>query len=126
MTNKTENKVSNFVKGEKFKFERNSFIFRIFAIVVSYMAMTLWLNAIRADASLWFLWVLIVIQFLLYCSIFSSCYTRSVVVGLNKNLGLVVFSALAILGRVNDWELLIIPLLVIIMLILSAKNKNRE
>lgn len=124
MTNKKENKVSNFVKGEVLKLERNSFTFRIFAIVVSYAAMTLWLNAIRTTAPLWFVWVLIIIQLLLYCSIFLSCCARLVVIGLNKNIGLAIFITLAVLGRVNDWELLIIPLTVIVILIYSAKAKN--
>ncbi|MGK5090243.1 hypothetical protein WDW86_22060 [Bdellovibrionota bacterium FG-2] len=43
---------------------------------------------------------------------------------MNNDLALIVFTLLAVLGRVNDWELLIIPTTVVIMLILSAKNRK--
>ena len=69
-------------------------------------------------------WVLIIIQFALYFSIFIAGYQRSKVFGLNKNIALVLFILLAVLGRVNDWELIIIPLLVVIMLVFSTKNKK--
>jgi len=119
-----ENKASDFIKTEVLKLERNSFVFRILATAVGYAGITFWLNAIRATASLWFVWVLIVIQFTLYFSIFIVGYQRSKVCSLNKNLGIIIFTALAVLGRVNDWELLVIPLLVVSMLIISTRNKN--
>ena len=83
-----------------------------------------WLNSIRATASLWFIWVLIIIQFALYFSIFLTSYNRSKVLGLNKNVALILFIILAVLGRVNNWELIVIPLLVIVMLMFSARNKK--
>jgi ABC-type polysaccharide/polyol phosphate export permease len=46
------------------------------------------------------------------------------VCGLNKALGIIIFIALAILGRVNDWELIIIPLTIVVMLLVSASAKN--
>ncbi len=119
-----ENKAHEFIKGEVLKMERNSFFVRIIAAALGYAGITYWLNAIRADASLWFVWVLIIIQFALYFSIFIMGYRRAIVSGLNKNLSLVIFVALAILGRVNDWELMLISLTVIVMLIISARAKN--
>jgi hypothetical protein len=119
-----ENKASDFIKTEVLKLERSSFVFSILATAVGYAGITFWLNAIRATASLWFVWVLIVIQFALYFSIFIVSYQRSKVCGLNKNLGIIIFTAFAVLGRVNDWELLTIPLLVVSMLIISTRNKN--
>lgn len=124
MENKINNKARDFIKNEVLIIERNLFIFRILAIVVGYTGITLWLNAIRATTSIWFVWVLIVIQLTLYFLFFFSSLQRSKVCGLNKNLGMILFVALTVLGRVNDWELLIIPLLLVIMLIFSTKNKN--
>lgn len=124
MSDKAENKAHEFINKEVLKMERNSFAVRIIAITVSYAAITYWLNAIRADAALWLLWTLIIIQFALYFSIFIASYRRAIISGLNQSAALVVFIALAIAGRINDWELLIIPLTVIVMLIISARVKN--
>ena len=124
MENATNNKAHDFIKGEVLKIDRNAFIFRIIATVIGYAGITFWLNSIRATAPLWFVWVLIIIQFALYFSIFIANYRRAIICGLNKNIGLIIFVALAILGRVNDWELVIIPLMVIIMIIVSARAKN--
>lgn len=120
----SSNKANDFIKSEVLRMERNSFIFRIIATAVGYAGITLWLNAVRTTASLWFVWVLIVIQFALYFSIFIASYRRAVVYGLNKGLGIVIFTALAILGRVNDWELAIIPLMIAIMIVVSARAAN--
>ena len=124
MENKTNNKAHDFIKGEVLLIERNSFIFRIIATAAGYAGITFWLNSIRATAPIWFVWVLIIIQFALYFSIFIASYRRATICGLNKNLGIVIFATLAILGRVNDWELAIIPLTIIIMLVVSARAKN--
>jgi transcriptional regulator with XRE-family HTH domain len=124
MENTTNNEAHDFIKREVLKIDRNAFIFRILATVIGYAGITFWLNSIRATAPLWFVWVLIIIQFALYFSIFIASYRRAVTCGLNKNIGLIIFITLAILGRVNDWELLIIPFIVIIMLIVSARAKN--
>jgi hypothetical protein len=119
-----ENKTKDFIKTEILKAERSLFLGKIISIFIGYVGITLWLNAIRAIASLWFVWVLIVIQFLLYFSIFFLNYTRALVIGLNKKLGFIFFVILAVLGRVNNWELFIIPLLLVVMFIFSAKNNN--
>jgi hypothetical protein len=119
-----ENKTKDFIKTEILKAERSLFLGKIISIFIGYVGITLWLNAIRATAWLWFVWVLIVIQFLLYFSIFFLNYTRALVIGLNKKLGFIFFVILAVLGRVNNWELFIIPLLLVVMFIFSAKNNN--
>jgi len=121
---KKKNKANDFLKNEVLKIERTSFIFRILASALGYAGITFWLNSIRTTAPLWFVWVLIIIQFALYFLIFIVGYQRATVCGLNKNLGLIIFTALAVLGRVEDWESLIIPLTVVIMLIVSTKTKN--
>jgi len=119
-----ENKANNFLKNEVLKMENRMFLGSIIGSSIGYLIITLWLNSIRTTASLWFVWVLIIIQFTLYFSIFISGYNRSKVLGLNKNVALALFIILAVLGRVNDWELIVIPLLVVIMLIFSARNKK--
>jgi hypothetical protein len=119
-----ENKTKDFIKTEILKAERSLFLGKIISIFIGYVGITLWLNAIRATAWLWFVWVLIVIQFLLYFLIFFLSYTRALVIGFNKKLGFIFFVILAVLGRVNNWELFIIPLLLVVMFIFSAKNNN--
>ncbi|MFH0857883.1 MAG: hypothetical protein V1848_04005 [Candidatus Magasanikbacteria bacterium] len=119
-----ENKTSNFIKNEVLKLERNSFIIGMLFTVIGYVGITLWLNAIRATAQIWFVWVLIIIQFALYFSIFIKSFKLSKTCGLNNNFGVFLFTILAILGRVNDWELVVIPVLVLVMIIISIRNKN--
>jgi len=115
---------NNFIRSEVLKQERNLFLSKIFSIVILYTVITLWLNWIRATAPIWFVWILIVIQFTLYFSIFIASYSYSKVLGLNNNFAFILFIILAVLGRVNDWELLIIPLILIVMLICAIKNKK--
>ncbi len=124
MANITDNKANDFIKREVLNLERNSFAVRIIATALGYTGITFWLNAIRATASLWFVWILIIVQFAFYFSIFITSNRRAIVCGLNKNIGIIIFIAFAILGRVNDWELVIIPLMVVIMLIVSMKAKS--
>jgi hypothetical protein len=119
-----ENKANDFIKNEVLKIENRIFFARILGSAIGYALITMWLNSIRTTASLWFVWILIIIQFSLYFWIFVNSYRRSKVLGLNKNLAWIVFSILAVLGRVNNWELLVIPLLIVVMIIFSARNKN--
>lgn len=121
---KTKITASDFINNEMLKTENQLFWGRILGSSIGYLIITLWLNSILANASIWFVWTLIIIQLLLYFLIFFVSYQRSKVFGLNKNFAFGLFIVLAILGRVNDWELLIIPLLVIAMLVFSARNKK--
>lgn len=91
-------------------------------VLVGYVGITLWLNSIRATANLSFVWVLIVVQLVLYCLIFVTSHQYFRVCGY-KRLGIAPFIILAILGRVENWELFIIPLLIIVMFISSTKRK---
>jgi len=115
---------SEIVSFEILKLENRMFWMKILSSSIGYWLVTLWLNSIRTNASLLFVWILIIMQFALYFLIFITSYHRSKVYGLSKNNARNLFIVLAFLGRINDWELLIIPLLVIIMLILSVGNKN--
>ena len=116
--------VSDFLEGEVLKIENRLFLGKLLGSVIGYALITLWLNSIRATASLWIVWALIIVQFSLYSPIFITSCQRSRVFGLNNNLALVISIALAVLGRVNDWELVVIPLLVIVMLIFSVRNRR--
>lgn len=115
--------MTDFVKGEMLKVERRLFFARLLATAVGYTVVTLILNAIRANAPLWLVWVLIVLQFGLYFLIFIISYNRAKVFGL-PSYGFVLFLILCVLGRVNDWEMIILPLLVITMFVLAFRNKK--
>lgn len=119
-----ESKSDDFVKNIILKSERRLFFIRILGFAVGYALITMWLNRIRIAASPWLVWTLIIVQFTLYFSIFVAGYRRFVTCGFNEALGVVFFTALAILGRVNDWELVIIPLVVFVMLVVSVRCKN--
>ncbi len=125
MTNtpNTDKQLHPFIKNEWLRMKKTEFIVNMLFVLISYIGITLWLNAIRAVANLWFVWVLIIIQFVLYCLIFSTSYQRFKACGY-KRFGIIPFIVLAILGRVENWEIVIIPLLVVSMLIISARNKN--
>ena len=112
------------IQSEILKIENRRFWFHLLGVSTGYLLLTLWLNSIRATASLWLIWSLIIIQFALYFSIFIFSYKRSEVFGLDKTVSAILFLVLAVLGRVNDWEVAIIPALILVMLILSTRNKN--
>jgi hypothetical protein len=117
--------LSDFAHGEWLKIERTSFFVNIFLIIGGYIGVTFWLNAIRAAASLWFVWVLIGIQFILYCSFFATSYGYSRKCGVG-GIGVILFIFLAILGRVENWELVIIPLTILGMILLSISHLSRQ
>lgn len=114
----------NFLKNIVLKQDRNIFFFQILLRVAGYIGFTLWLNSIRTTAPMWIVWILIFIQFAFYFSIFIISHQYSKICGLNKTFSYILFITLAILGRVNDWELFIIPSLVITMIFCAIKNKN--
>ena len=114
----------NFVKEEMLKVERSQFAFSILSNLAGYIIITLWLNTIRTSWPLWIVWILIVVQFLLYFLIFRNSWERSKDFGINPYIGIVIFICLALLGRINDWEIIIIPLMIIAMLITSGINKK--
>ncbi|MEI6553103.1 MAG: hypothetical protein WCO09_00890 [bacterium] len=116
--------VDEFLSKEVSKLENRLFWAKIISVTIAYVLITWFLNSIRSTASLWVVWPLIIIQFALYFSIFVSAYNRSKVLGLNKALALLIFVIAAILGRVNNLELVFISIVVAVMLIFSAQNKK--
>ena len=114
--------MNDFIKTEVLKIKKRLFVVRIFGTLMGYIGITIWLNAIRATAPIWLIWVLIIIQLVLYILIFFISYRRSEKLGLKY--AFVIFIILSVLGRVENWELIIIPMLVITMLIYSARDNN--
>ncbi len=119
-----EDKGSEFVRCEVLRIENRVFLGKILSSSISYLLLTVWLNSIRATASVWIVWLLIVVQFALYFSIFISSYRRSKVLGLKNDLALILFVVLAVLGRLNGLEIVIIPAIVIAMTVLSVRTKR--
>ena len=101
----------------------------VLARSIGYLLITLLLNSIRGTASLWIVWPLIVVQLAFYCSVFVAGYRRTIVMGLNNTLATITFVSLALLGRMNTpglpwaWEIVILPLVIVVTLGFSAKNK---
>lgn len=120
---RNETKADNFLKEESLRLEKRIFLSSILFYPVLYLLITLWLNSIRETSSLFFVWILIIIQFIFYFKIFIVSYKRSNVLGFNKNITPYVFIILAFLARVDEWELIIIPVLVIVMATLSSREK---
>jgi hypothetical protein len=116
--------VSDFAKQEMLKAESKLFNGQIFTALLGYVGITLWLNAIRATAPIFFVWILIILQFVLYCSIFSISYTRTRRLG-SKPLSFVFFLMIAILGKVEHWEVVVIPLFILVMLMYSNLSKSK-
>ena len=114
--------VHPFIQNEWKKAKHTSFVVNSLLILVGYIGITFWLNSIRATAAMWFVWVLIAIQLLLYFLIFSYSYMRFKETGYAK-LGIIPFIILAVLGRVENWEILIIPLTLVVTFVASARSK---
>ncbi|MFA5010192.1 MAG: hypothetical protein WC553_03115 [Patescibacteria group bacterium] len=116
-----EESQSEFVKGYIADMNKRGFFLQILVITLAYAGITYWLNAIRADASLWLVWPLIIVQLGLYIAIFFESYKRAQELRV-KWANWIVFVVLGLLGRVNDWEIIVIPITVITMLILSGRR----
>lgn len=121
---KDDYKFSNVVPTLILENERNVFAYKLIFRSISYLLISILLNSIRQSTSPWIVWTLIIIQFSLYFSIFILCYKRISVCGLNKNISIILFVALAIIGRIENFEVVLIPLIVVIMLIISSLNKK--
>lgn len=117
-----EDKGRQFLTKEILSNERNVYIGSVILTSIGYLVITLWLNSIRTNAPIALVWVLIGIQLLLYFLIFSISYGRAKVMGLK--FAFPVFVGLAVLGRVNDWEIIVIPLMIVVMAVWSFKNKK--
>lgn len=114
------NRTIEIITHEVLRAEKNLFILRIFLIVIAYVGITFWLNAVRLTVATWLLWTLIAFQLFLFLTIFvvSSLRLRQCRIA---SWWLLI---LLVLSRINDWEILAIPATIIVMLIISERNKH--
>ena len=105
--------------------EKTYFISQMLLTVGTYLGLTLLLNAVRGgDASVVFLWAFVIPQLLLYLYIFCLAAARASKCGYRVSW-LVGF--LAILGRVNNFEVFVIPAVVLASLVVSeSSSRTRE
>lgn len=115
-------KADELIRREVLRGDKNGFILWLFLVLAGYVGTTLWLNAIRQSAAIWFVWVLIILQLFFYFSVFVVCLLRAKQCGYRYAFW--VFLALAVASRVNNWELVLIPLMAATMLILSERNRK--
>ena len=114
------NRVTELITNDVLRTEKNILIFRLLITVGGYVGITLWLNAIRQTASAWCVWFLIGIQIFLFLTIFVVCSLRLRQCG--KHAWWLWLPL--ILSRVSNWEVVVIPVTMIVTLILSELNKN--
>jgi hypothetical protein len=116
--------VNNLIERKILRAEKNIFIFTLFVFAAGYVGTTWWLNSLRQNLSTptAILWVLIGVQFFCLISLFVMSSLRAKQCGY-RHPGFALISVL-ILSRINDWELVVLPAFLLIMLILSERNHN--
>jgi hypothetical protein len=114
--------VNEVITREVLRTEKNIFIFKLFLVLAGYVGTTLWLNAIRQSAAIWFVWVLIALQLFLFISIFVVCIMRAKQCEYRYVWLILVLVACA--SRVDNWELALIPAMAVTMLVLSERNQK--
>lgn len=115
-------RVHELIKREILRAEKNIVIFRLFVCLAGYVGTTLWLNAIRQASALWFVWILIGLQFFFLISIFVVCSMRARQCGHRHPY--IWLLPILFLSRVENWELVVLPALVVIILIISERNQQ--
>ena len=101
--------------------EHRAFVLCFLLTIAAHVGTTLWLNSIRQTAALWFVWVLIVVQLFFFLTIFVMCSLRLKQCGFRHRW--LLFIPL-FLSRVENWQIVVIPVLALCMIILSARNRN--
>ena len=111
--------VADFATREVLRMERRFFVVRFLGALGAYTVVTIWLNAIRQTVSTGILWGLILLQSVLFISVFVVSFGRLRQCG-RKHQWLLFIPL--VLSRINDWEVVVLPVLALIMLFLSARN----
>jgi len=114
-------RVHDMITKEVLRMEQGAFILRILFTIGAYVGVTFWVNAIRQTAAIWFVWVLIAVQFFFFITIFVVCSLRAKQCGFRHTW--LLFVPL-VLSRINNWEVVVIPTLAVVMVILSARNRK--
>lgn len=115
------NGARDFISSELLRIERRVFAGKLLVGTFGYVGVTLWFNAVRQTAAISLVWVLIALQLACFFVIFVVCWRRAQQCGFRHTWLMIVP---LILSRINDWELVILPALMVIMLILSARNRH--
>lgn len=115
------NRVNDVISNEVQKMAHGVFVLRLILTIGAYAGVTFWLNAIRQTSAIWFVWVLIAVQLVLFLSIFVVCSMRARVCAFRHTW--LLFIPL-VLSRVNDWEVVVIPVMAVAMCVLSARSRN--
>jgi hypothetical protein len=108
------------VSNEVQKMAHGAFVLRLILTIGAYAGVTFLLNAIRQTSEIWFVWVLIAVQLFLFLSIFVVCSMRARECAFRHTW--LLFIPL-VLSRVNDWEVVVIPVTAVIMCVLSARSR---
>lgn len=114
------NRAVEIITREVLRTEKNLFILRMFLTSVGYVGITFWLNAVRQTVAAWLLWTLIAVQWFLFLTIFVVSFLRLRQCRIASWWLLIPL----VLSRINDWEILTIPATIIVMLIISERNKH--
>lgn len=111
-------------KVEILKIENRKFVKLIILNVLLYFLFSFFLNKVRASISLFILYPMIFIQFYMLFLVFKSCYNRMIDCGLNKYLSYITFILICATSRINNLEIIVIPIMIIITILISTFNKN--
>ena len=71
-----------------------------------------------------FVWLGIFGQYFSYFGLFIAGYDRALAAGVGRGLAGMILAIAFALGRIDGWDLAVIPLFVVAMLILSAQIKS--
>lgn len=112
------------VASELLRIEDRSYKVSVLIISFAYLLSSILLSSFRAKAPVVLVWVLVLLQLFFFFAIFVKCYQRAFLLGLNRSIGFFIFVTLAVLARINDWEIVVIPVTVLTMLTLSWRNKK--
>jgi hypothetical protein len=114
-------RVRDVITDEVLRMQHRAFIWRLVLTIAAYVGVTFWLNSIRQTAAVWFVWALIVFQLFFFISIFVVCSLRARQCGYRHTW--LLFIPL-FLSRIDNWEVVVIPALAVVMTILSIRNRK--
>ncbi len=104
--------------------EKRVFIIKMLLAAGAYVGITLVLNAVRKEATTGLLWGSIFLQLLFYGYIFFVAAVRASECGYKVSCWLA--PVLAVLGRVEDFEVVVIPAVILASFAISAKGRTLD
>jgi len=103
--------------------EKSAFVFGMLLAVAAYIAIVLLLKAVLKDAAIEFAWLLQLSRIALYICIFWLAWNRANECAYQATW---LVWILGIAGRINDFEAIVMPIVVVGALIISAKHTVAE